>query len=56
MGQQKPPRNETVDAFKQRLRRTAMAIPEGVIKKMVSAIPRHAQGIYDNNGGHLPRD
>ena len=56
MSMQKPPRDETVDGFKDRLRRTALAIPERVIKKMVAGIQKRAQGIYDNEGGHLPRD
>ena len=56
MAVQKVPKNETVDGFKARLRRTALAIPEAVVKHMLAAIKGRAQSIYEHNGGHIPRD
>ena len=49
-------KNETKDQHKARLKRSAMAIPEHVVRKMLGAIPARAQSVYDNNGGHIPRD
>ena len=56
MEDQSAPRHETLDAFKTRLRRTAFAIPTGVIDKMLGAMAGSAQSVYDKNGGHTPRD
>ena len=56
MEDQIAPRHETLDAFKTRLRRTAFAIPTGVIDKMLGAMAGSAQSVYDKNGGHTPRD
>ena len=53
---QAAPRQETAQGFKARLRKTAMSIPEPVVRKMVQAIKGRAQSIYDHNGGHIPRD
>ena len=56
MDKQKPPPREGLDAFKARLRKTAMAIPEKVIRNMVQSIKGRAQSIYENDGGHISRD
>jgi hypothetical protein len=56
MSRQKTPSKESADAFKARLRKTAMTIPPPVIRKMVASIKPRAQSIYDHNGGHIPRD
>ena len=56
MSMQKARRNESVDAFKLRLRRTAMAIPAPVIEKMLTSMVKRTQSVYDNDGGHIPRD
>ena len=56
MGDQIAPRHGTLDAFKTRLRRTAFAIPTGVIDKMLGAMVGRTQNVYDQNGGHIPRD
>ena len=56
MAAQKAPKHESVSDFKARLRRTAMAIPKPVIEKMLGSMVRRTQGIFDNDGGHIPRD
>ena len=56
MSRQKTPRKESADAFKARLRKTAMSIPSPVIRKMLASIKPRAQSIYNHNGGHIPRD
>ena len=56
MAKQKAPKHETMDGFKARLRRTALAIPEGVIRKMIGSMVWRTQSVYDNDGGHIPRD
>ena len=50
------PKAETLDEWKARLRRTAMAIPEPTIRKMLGSIKKRAESIYQSNGGHIPRD
>ena len=50
------PQRESAKAFQARLRKTALAIPEPVVRKMLGDIKRRAQSIYDNKGGHIPRD
>jgi transposase len=56
MATQKPPANESLVAFKARLRRTALSIPKAVIAKMLASMKERSQQVYDNNGGHIPRD
>ena len=56
MSEQKAPANESVHAFKARLRRTALAIPAPVVTKMLCAIKRRAQSVYDHDGGNIPED
>ena len=52
----KAPRNETATAYKARLRRTAMAIPEKVIRKMLADMKPRVESIYKHKGGHIPKD
>ena len=56
MGQQAAPKCETREGFKARLRRTALAIPKAVVLKMLRSMVARTQSIYNNGGGHIPRD
>ena len=56
MAAQVAPNKESAEKFKQRLRKTAMSIPESVVRKMLTSIKGRAQSIYEMNGGHIPRD
>ena len=56
MGKQRAPRYETVDAFKARLRRTALSIPARVVGKIVADMKKRSQSVYDEIGGHIQRD
>jgi len=49
-------KNENTSEYKARLRRTALTIPERVVRKMLGSIRPRAQSIYDNDGGHVLRD
>jgi len=53
---QVPPRNESREAFKARLRRTALAIPPTVINKMLGGLVRRTRDVFANDGGHISRD
>ena len=50
------PRKENVEGFKARLRRTALAIPAPVIKKMLASMKTRTCSVYEHKGGHIPRD
>ena len=52
----KPQGKESVDAFKTRLRRTAMSIPSSVILQGVASIKERSQQIYDADGNDPARD
>ena len=56
MGKQKAPARESVDAFKARLKRAAMSIPLAVVNKMLTSMVSRTQAVYEENGGHIPRD
>lgn len=56
MAKQNPPKCESIEDYKARLRRTALAIPERVVRKMLADIPTRAEDIYQNDGGHIARD
>ena len=56
MDKQKAPARESVDAFKARLKRAAMSIPLAVVNKMLTSMVSRTQAVYDENGGHIPRD
>ena len=47
---------ETADAYKARLRRVAMAIPQALIRKVVLTIRDRAKAVVQAKGGHIPRD
>jgi hypothetical protein len=49
-------KNESASEYKVRLRRTALSIPEPVVRKMLGSIRARAKSIYDHSGGHIPRD
>ena len=49
-----PGGRESASHYKERLKRTAMAIPEDVISKGVACIKKRAQQCYDNEGGTHP--
>ena len=49
-------KGETKVQYLARLKRTALSIPERVVRKMLGAMPARAQSIYDHDGGHIPRD
>ena len=48
--------NETVEQYKVRLRRTALAIPEKVVRKTLQSIPGRARAVVKEKGGHIPMD
>ena len=56
MAKQEYPVGETVDSFKARLRRTALAIPEHVVRKMLGAMKHRTKAVYERDGGNIPRD
>jgi len=56
MALQTSPKNETADQYKARLKRTAMAIPQAVIRKAIMAIKTRAEAVVQANGGDIPRD
>ena len=56
MNAQVAPKNESATAFMARLRKTALATPEPTVRRMLSNIKARAQAIYEQNGGHIPRD
>ena len=47
---------ETVDAFKARLRRTALAVPECVIRKGVADMRARLRDCYSNGGKFVKWD
>ena len=50
------PANETVQGYKIRLRRTALAIPEKVVRKSLQSLPGRARAVVKEQGGHMPMD
>jgi hypothetical protein len=51
-----PKKKESLTAFKERLRRTAMGIPASVIRKGVASMKKRAQQVVKAGGGDIPRD
>ena len=47
---------ESEAKYDARLRRTALAIPEAVIRRGAASVKRRAQAIYEAKGGNIPRD
>ncbi|MBN70118.1 MAG: hypothetical protein CME32_12675 [Gimesia sp.] len=56
MSEQVAPKHETREQFKARLRRTAFGIPKDVVLNMLGSMVGRTQCIYEENGGHIPRD
>ena len=56
MENNKPKGKESMDAFKARLRRTALGIPQRVILKGVASMKKRAKQIYDAGGNDPERD
>lgn len=50
------PKNETVEHYKKRLRRTALAIPAKVVRKTLQAILPRALAVIKEDGGHISMD
>lgn len=53
---QRTPAKETIEHFKARLRRTALAIPAPLITKAVKSIRDRARAVVAAKGGDIPRD
>lgn len=47
---------ESAAAYKARLRRTALALPEAEVRKAVAAIKSRAQAIFEAKGKTIQRD
>ena len=56
MDAQKGPARESVEGFKARLKRTALSIPARVVTKMLTSMVSRTQSVYEEDGGHIPRD
>ena len=51
-----PSGGESVQAYKQRLRRAALRLPESVVRKAVAGIPHRMKAVVEAKGGNIPRD
>ena len=51
-----PAGRESMAAFKLRLRRTALSLPEAVVRKAVDALPKRIQAVVDAKGRSIPCD
>ena len=56
MSARAPVGRETMAAFKRRLRRTAMSLPEAVVRKAIGALPKRIQAVVDAEGRSIPCD
>ena len=56
MAARTPRGRETMSQYKQRLRRTAMSIPETIVRKAVEALPARAAAVVQAGGGDIARD
>ena len=56
MAKNAPKRLESVQAFKARLRRTALAIPEAIVRKGVSNMKDRVKNCFANRGQHVAWD
>jgi hypothetical protein len=56
MTKNRPKKLESVDTYKERLRRTALAIPESVVRKGVKNMKKRIQNCYDNGGQFVTWD
>ena len=46
----------TVLAYKEKLRRLALALPEAQVRKAVAAMRKRAKAVLDASGGDIDRD
>ena len=46
-------KKETAEEFKVRLRRTALGLPESVVRKAVSDMYRRVRAVFAEDGGHI---
>ena len=53
MAAQVAPKKESAEQFKLRLRKTAMPIPEGAMRKILASIKARAQSIYERDVSRL---
>ena len=53
---QPTPVSETVAEYKERLRKAALTIPKGTVRKLVASMKARTQDVYERKGGHIPRD
>ena len=51
-----PKGRESVKAFKERLRRIALATPRREVRKMIASMRRKAKQIYEASGGNIASD
>lgn len=56
MAKQKAPSKESVAAYTKRPRRTAMAIPEKVIRCLLADMKVRGQMVFDEDGGNISKD
>ena len=56
MSAQQAARGEAAEQYEARLHRTAMRIPERVIRKILASIRGRAEAVYAHRSGHTPRD
>ena len=56
MTKNKPKKLESVDVFKKRLRRTALGIPESVIRKGLENMKKRIQNCWENDGKFIKWD
>ena len=56
MAKQKDPRNESIGAYKARMRRTAMNTPAKLIRRAVTSMRTRATAVVLAEGGDIPRD
>lgn len=47
---------ESVKQFKKRLRRVAMSLPEGFVRKAVASMPKRARAVVSAKGGNISMD
>ena len=50
------PKRETIEAYKARLRRTALSLPPSLVRKAVRDIPVRAALVVKAEGGHISKD
>ena len=51
-----PKGRESVAAFKKRLRRTALNLPEAIVRKAIGAMPKRIQAVYEAKGQNIACD